>query len=215
MNIINKKRVCFLSLLLAPAFLMCIGCANTAYKKELTKKTEEITIMKVDVQHKAKAINDLLDRLSWKDQEIGKLTDEIRTASATIESLKKEIEKLKASDLLDRISQKDQVIGKISDELRNSKEVIETLKNNIEKLQKSELLDRLATKDQAIGKLSTDLHSAATEIKTLKKDIGKLSEIDLQIEEKKKEADSRSITVNPLDLLPKATISDTTIRKPE
>lgn len=215
MKFINKKRVCFLSLLLAPAFLMCIGCASTTYKKELTKKTEEINIMKVDVQHKAKAINDLLDRLSWKDQEIGRLTDEIRTASVTIESLKKEIEKLKSSDLLDRISQKDQAIGKISDELRTSKKVIETLKNDIEKLQKSELLDRLATKDQAIGKLSTDLHSAATEINILKKDIGKLSEIDLQIEEKKKEADSRSITINPEVLLPKATISDTPIRKPE
>jgi len=215
MNVVNKKRVCCFSLFLIPAFLLCIGCANTAYKKELTRKNEEINLMKVEVQHKAKTVNDLLDRLSWKDQEIGRLTDEIRTSSTTIESLKKEIEKLQASDLLDRISQKDQEIGKISDELRASREAIETLKNNIEKLQKSELLDRLATKDQVIGKLSTDLHSAASEIKTLKKDIGKLSEIDLQMEEKKKEADNLSITVNPADLLPGATINTTNMRKAE
>ncbi|MCF6147886.1 MAG: hypothetical protein E3K37_04425 [Candidatus Kuenenia sp.] len=215
MGIVNKKKVWRISFLLVPAFLLCIGCANTAYKKELAKKDEEINLVRVDVQHKAKTINDLLDRLSWKDQEIGKLTDEIRTASATIETLKKEIEKLQANDLLDRLSQKDQEIGKISDELRASKEAIETLKNNIEKLQKSELLDRLAKKDQVIGKLSTDLHSATSEINTLKKDIGKLSEIDLQTEEKKKEADNLIISVNPADLLPGATINTTNMRKSE
>jgi len=209
MNIVNKKKIRYLLCFFIPAFLSCIGCANSAYKKALTKKNEEISTLKVDVQHKGKTINDLLDRLSWKDQEIGRLTDELRTASTTIKSLKKEVEKLKSSDLLDRLSQKDQEIGKISDALRTSKEEIEKMKKNMEKLQKSELLDRLAEKDQVIGKLSSELHNASSEVKTLKKDIGQLSEIELQIEEKKKEADNQIISVDPEYLIPGSTINTT------
>ena len=44
-------------------------------------------------------ITDLLDRLSMKDQEIGKLTDELLTSRETIEELKGDIEKLREVDV--------------------------------------------------------------------------------------------------------------------
>ncbi len=44
-------------------------------------------------------ITDLLDRLSMKDQEIGKLTDELHAAQETIEELKSDIEKLREVDV--------------------------------------------------------------------------------------------------------------------
>jgi predicted nucleic acid-binding Zn-ribbon protein len=65
----------------------------------LTAKNEEIKTTKLDLQHKEKMITDLLDRLSMKDQEIGKLTDELHTARETIEELKSNIEKLREVDV--------------------------------------------------------------------------------------------------------------------
>ncbi len=209
MKFINKKKACFLSLLLAPMFLMCIGCASTTYKKELTKKTEEINIMKVDVQHKAKAINDLLDRLSWKDQEIGRLTDELRNSKTIIASLSKDIERLRETDLLEHLSVKDQEIGKLSDDLHTATTTIESLKNNIEKLQKIDLLERLSVKDQEIGKLTDELHTTQSTITNLKTDIGKLCEIDVQMEEKKEEVSDKieeGISADPLRATSKASL---------
>ena len=41
----------------------------------------------------------LLDRLSIKDQEIGRLHDKLNTATMTIENLKKDIEQLREVDV--------------------------------------------------------------------------------------------------------------------
>lgn len=63
----------------------------------------------------------------------------------------------------------------------------------------SELLDRLSLKDQEIGRLTDELHSARVIIRDLKSDIEKLREIDVQVEEKKKEVDdsmAETISVN-------------------
>lgn len=70
----------------------------------------------------------------------------------------------------------------------------------------SELLDRLSQKDQEIGRLTDELHNARVIIKDLKSDIEKLREIDVQVEEKKKEVDSsmaETITVNTQKGTPK------------
>ncbi|KXK30902.1 MAG: hypothetical protein UZ01_01023 [Candidatus Brocadia sinica] len=67
--------------------------------KEFCARNEEITTIKLDLQLKEKTITELLDRLSQKDQEIGKLTDELRFAQITIEDLKSDIEKLREVDV--------------------------------------------------------------------------------------------------------------------
>ncbi|BBO16926.1 conserved hypothetical protein [Candidatus Brocadia pituitae] len=70
----------------------------------------------------------------------------------------------------------------------------------------SVLLDRLSLKDQEIGRLTDELHSARVIIKDLKSDIEKLREIDVQVEEKKKEVDSsmaETISVNTQEGTPK------------
>ncbi|OOP55104.1 MAG: hypothetical protein AYP45_16595 [Candidatus Brocadia carolinensis] len=54
----------------------------------------------------------------------------------------------------------------------------------------ADLLDRLSVKDQEIGQLTDELHSARVIIEDLKSDIEKLREIDVQVEEKKKEVDA-------------------------
>ena len=86
-------------LLLSPVFLLYNGCACTTHKKELTARNEEIKTARHDLQLKEKTISDLLDRLSLKDQEIGKLTGELHTAQTTIEDLKKDIEQLREVDV--------------------------------------------------------------------------------------------------------------------
>ncbi|MCF6157270.1 MAG: hypothetical protein E3K32_01570 [wastewater metagenome] len=187
MSILKTGKYCFFLFLFFSLILVNIGCTHLAMKKELSKKNEEIKMTKVDLQAKEKTIHDLLNRLSWKDQEIGKLTDDLRTASMTIKALQEDIEKLKKVDLLDRLSLKDQEIGKLMDTLKTSNRLVETLKNEVEKLKKVDLLERLSSKDKEIGKLSDKLHSAGSTIEVLKNDIEKLREVDLQTEEKKKE----------------------------
>ena len=202
MNIVTMKKGNFFPFFFLPVLLMGVGCVSTPYKKELIKKNEEIKTITLDLQHKEKTITDLLDRLSWKDQEIGKLTDTLRTSTYEIETLKSDIEKLRKTDLLDRVSMKDQQIGKLSDELRSSKTTIETLKSDIEKLRKTDILDRLAMKDKEIGKLSDKLHTATSVIETLKTDIGKLREVDMQMEETKEGVGSvinETTTVTPIE----------------
>ena len=130
MNI--KSR--FFLLLFLPFLYLSAGCMNTANRRELNKKNEEIKSIGLELQHKGKTVTDLLDRLSWKDQEIGKLNDDLRTATITIENLNNEVDKLKKTDLLDRISTKDQQIGKLTDALHDASSKIENLKGNIGKL---------------------------------------------------------------------------------
>lgn len=186
MNI--KSR--FFLLLFLPFLYLSAGCMNTANRRELNKKNEEIKSIGLELQHKEKTVTDLLDRISWKDQEIGKLTDDLRIAKHEIENLKSDIDKLKKTDLLDRISVKDQEIGKLADTLRTSESTIEKLKDDIEKLKKTDLLDRISVRDQQIGKLTDELHTASSKIENLKGNIGKLREIDVQVEEKKGKADT-------------------------
>ena len=186
MNI--KSR--FFLLLFLPFLYLSAGCMNTANRRELNKKNEEIKSIGLELQHKGKTVTDLLDRISWKDQEIGKLTDELRIARHEIENLKSDIDKLKKTDLLDRVSVKDQEIGKLADTLLTSESTIEKLNNDIEKLKKTDLLDRISIRDQQIGKLTDELHTASSKIENLKGNIGKLREIDVQVEEKKGKADT-------------------------
>ena len=98
MHITNIKKYLF-SLFFFPVFFLGTSCVCTTHIKDLTAKNEEIKTVKLDLQHKEKMITDLLDRLSMKDQEIGKLTDEVHTAQETIEELKSDIEKLREVDV--------------------------------------------------------------------------------------------------------------------
>jgi len=97
-HITNIKKYYF-SLFFFPVFFLGAGCVCTTHIKDLTAKNEEIKIIKLDIQHKEKTITDLMDRLSMKDQEIGKLTDELHAAHETIEELKSDIEKLREVDV--------------------------------------------------------------------------------------------------------------------
>lgn len=203
MNILGTKKYYFFTFLFFPFILMNAGCAYMGMKKELNKRNEEIKTIKIELQARQKANNDLFNRLSWKDQEIGKLTDDLRTASITIKTLQDEIEKLKKTDLMDRLSMKDQEIGKLSDTVKTSNHLIETLKNEIEKLKNTDLLDRLSIKDKEIGKLSDELYSAGSTIELLKTDIEKLREVDIQMEDKKNRVDHSmkdTTPVNPLEI---------------
>ena len=97
MNILPIKRYFF------PCFFVSIlihntGCICSAHR-ELNTRNEEIKNVKLDLYLKEKTITYLLDRLSVKDQEIGKLTDELHSAKVTIEDLKSDIEKLREIDI--------------------------------------------------------------------------------------------------------------------
>ena len=98
MPITNIKKYYF-SLFFFPVFFLSTGCVCTTHIRDLTAKNEETKTIKLDLQHKEKMITDLLDRLSVKDQEIGKLTDEVHTAQETIEELRSDIEKLREVDV--------------------------------------------------------------------------------------------------------------------
>ena len=98
MHITNIKKY-YLSLFFFPVLFLGVSCVCTTHIKDLTTKNEEIKTIKLDLQHKEKTITDLLDRLSMKDQEIGKLTDEVHTAQETIEELESDIEKLREVDV--------------------------------------------------------------------------------------------------------------------
>lgn len=77
-------------------------------------------------------------------------------------------------------------------ELSARNEEIKSVKLNLQLKEKSiaGLLDRLSLKDQEIGKLMDELHAAKITIEDLKNDIEKLREVDVQVEEKKKEVDN-------------------------
>ena len=98
MPITNIKKYYFL-LVFFPVFFLSTSCVCTTHIKDLTTKNEEIKTVKIDLQNKEKMITDLMDRLSMKDQEIGKLTDELLTSRETIEELKSDIEKLREVDV--------------------------------------------------------------------------------------------------------------------
>ena len=98
MHITNIKKYYF-SLIFFPVLFLGTSCVCTTHIKDLTTKNEEIKTIKLELRNKGKMITDLLDRLSMKDQEIGKLTDELHTAQETIEELKGDIEKLREVDV--------------------------------------------------------------------------------------------------------------------
>ena len=92
----NKYSI---SLLFFPLVFLSISCVCTTHIKELTTKNEELKTLQLELQYKGKTISDLFDRLSKKDREIGKLTDELHAAHETIEELKSNIEKLREVDV--------------------------------------------------------------------------------------------------------------------
>jgi septal ring factor EnvC (AmiA/AmiB activator) len=92
-----KKRYVFPFFFL-PVPIWSTGCVCMTHK-ELCARNEEIKTIKIDLQLKEKTITELLDRLSMKDQEIGKLTDELYAAQMTIEDLKHDIERLREVDV--------------------------------------------------------------------------------------------------------------------
>ena len=98
MHIANIKKYYF-SLFFFPVFFLSTSCVCTTHIKDLTIKNEEIKTIKLELRLKEKMITDLLDRLSMKDQEIGKRTDELHAAQETIEELKSDIEKLREVDV--------------------------------------------------------------------------------------------------------------------
>ncbi|KAB2833576.1 MAG: hypothetical protein F9K48_08095 [Candidatus Brocadia sp.] len=87
-------------------------------------------------------------------------------------------------------------------ELNTKNEEIKNVKLNLHLKEKTiaDLLDRLSVKDQEIGKLTDELHSARLTIEDLKSNIEKLREIDVQVEEKKKEADTSMVESIPLNV---------------
>jgi septal ring factor EnvC (AmiA/AmiB activator) len=82
------KGVSFLAVIF-PMLLLGAGCVSTG----------EIKTISADIQDNKKMIGDLLDRLSIKDQEIGRLHNKLNTATMTIENLKKDIEQLREVDV--------------------------------------------------------------------------------------------------------------------
>lgn len=92
------KKTYLFPFIFLPVLVHSTGCVCMTHK-ELCAKNEEIKTIKLDLQLKEKTISGLLDRLSMKDQEIGKLTDELHTAKMTIEDLKSDIEKLREVDV--------------------------------------------------------------------------------------------------------------------
>ena len=97
MNRLPIKRH-FVPCFFASILLYNTGCVCSAHK-ELNTKNEEMKNINLDLHLKEKTIVELLDRLSVKDQEIGKLTDELQSARVTIEDLKSDIEKLREIDI--------------------------------------------------------------------------------------------------------------------
>lgn len=92
------KKIYFFSFFFLPVLIQSTGCVCMT-QKEFCAKNEEIKTIKLDLELKEKTITGLLDRLSLKDQEIGKLTDGLRSAQVTIEDLKSNIEKLREVDV--------------------------------------------------------------------------------------------------------------------
>jgi len=88
-NRVNIIRGAFFLAFIFPAFFLGAGCANN----------EEIKTINADIQFNKKMINELLDRLSAKDQEIGRLNDKLNTAAMSIENLKNDIEQLREVDV--------------------------------------------------------------------------------------------------------------------
>ncbi len=82
------KGVFSLAVLFSTLFLGA-GCASN----------EEIKTIRADIRCNRKIVNDLMDRLSAKDQEIGRLNDKLSTATMTIETLKNDIERLREVDV--------------------------------------------------------------------------------------------------------------------
>jgi septal ring factor EnvC (AmiA/AmiB activator) len=77
---------------------------------------------------------------------------------------------------------------------------VNTVKCELQSKEKTitELLDRLSMKDQEIGRLTDKLNTAQATIEDLKNDIERLREVDVQMEEKKKEVDERIEETIPL-----------------
>lgn len=98
MDILLMKKNYVFPFFFLPVLIQSTGCVCMTHK-ELCAKNEEIKTIRLDLQLKEKTITGLLDRLSMKDQEIGKLTDELQTARVTIEDLKSDIEKLREVDV--------------------------------------------------------------------------------------------------------------------
>ena len=118
MHITNIKKY-YLSLFFFPVLFLGASCVCTTHIKDLTTKNEEIKTIKLDLQHKEKTITDLSGRLSMKDQEIGKLTDEVHTAQETIEELESDIEKLREVDVQTE-EQKAEVDNRIEETITTS-----------------------------------------------------------------------------------------------
>jgi septal ring factor EnvC (AmiA/AmiB activator) len=98
MNILSMKKKYLFSFFIFPVLIHGTGCVCATHQ-ELSTRNEEIKSVKLDIQLKEKTIAGLLDRLSLKDQEIGRLTDELHATKMTIEDLKSDIEKLREVDV--------------------------------------------------------------------------------------------------------------------
>lgn len=98
MNILSMKKKYLLPFFVFSILIHDAGCVCATHK-ELSARNEEIKSVRLDLQLKEKTIDGLLDRLSLKDQEIGRLTDELHAAKMTIEDLKSDIEKLREVDV--------------------------------------------------------------------------------------------------------------------
>jgi predicted RNase H-like nuclease (RuvC/YqgF family) len=178
----------------------------------MTTKNEEIKAAKLDQRIKEKALNNILDRLSRKDQEIGRLTDELHNSKLIIENLRNDVDRLRNTGLLERISIRDQEIGNLTHEFRNITLIVEDLKRTIDTFKNTDLLEQLSLKEREIGKLTDKLHNTQSTIENLTTDIGRLREIDIQVEEKKRAVGSpidEKNSTNPLDVAAETAVETT------
>ena len=90
---VNIIKGVFSLAVIFPTLFLGAGCASNEEIKPIRAP------IRADVQCNKKMINVLMDRLSAKDQEIGRLHDKLNTATMTIENLKNDIERLREVDV--------------------------------------------------------------------------------------------------------------------
>ncbi len=98
--IIAIMKSSFFLLFFFPVIILSTGCVCLTNKKELDVKNEKIKNMELELLHKEEIMHDLLKSISIKDQEVGRLSQELQNAQLTIEDLRSSIQKLREVDVL-------------------------------------------------------------------------------------------------------------------
>ncbi len=108
MIIINMKKRYVLPFFF-PVFTLATGCICSTHREQLIIKNEELSNIKLELQHKEKIIHDLLNRISIKDQEIERLSQELHSTQAVVDDLKSNMKKLGEIDV--QMEEKKEEVG--------------------------------------------------------------------------------------------------------